>query len=850
MTSDNDRDDERLTTNRRRLLDVLGVAGVAGLAGCSGLGGGNTTTPGTGSGTSPSGTQPQGTTTTTQSGGGSVTVSARTLAALPSGSCEQSAPGSQRTYDGSTRIESDTTLGTDADVVVIEQSLRVTGGTTLTVEPGSTLVFGQGATLQVAGTLDAAGSCSDPIALVGQQDRAGFWGGVAFGENGGGTLDHVLIENGGGENAGAVTVRSEGLVELMNTEIRGSPGAAVQANVRTNGSFAAFSANALTDNEGPAVRGSVTAAGGLDSGSTYANNGDGVIVRSSTVPGGEEVELSALGVPYTVAPRGRGSLRVEGRLTLAPGVSMQFGEDSLVSVTGQGVLSADASGGDPVTLGGIQETAGYWGGIRLDDVTSPDNILRNVELANAGGSDGQAVNITGESRVTIEDSTIQGSQNYGIRLGRNTQVQRIDGNTISDNGAEPVWTSAQTARVIGPDNTFSGNGESRIRVYAGEFDGHVIPEGEEHTWSNPGVPLFLDPARGGAFSVYGSLTLSKGLTLEMGQEQGVYVTGELMTDVTLDDLPDEYDISDPPEEFVTFRGEQETAGYWNTIAFDDTQSQNNSLLFTEILHGGGGGAPAATEQKDAAVQVLRGSFLQLRAASIRQITGFGLFAQRDNELQETNFIHFEETTAPVYIYADSVDKVGSTYGLENNESDLINVESPIDGIQRDLTWPNAGTPYRVRPSQVGNTLSINAEVTIQNNAELRFEQGVGVLVTREGELLVDGYGDPVEDPNTILRGMQPSPGYWQGIRYSETTKADNRITNTGIYHTGSAPWPDLVETEPKRAAVAATGAAEATVENCHIADFEGAAFAQAFTSNPLREDGVNATLTLSGNVVE
>jgi hypothetical protein len=79
---------------------------------------------------------------------------------------------------------------------------------------------------------------------------------------------------------------------------------------------------------------------------------------------------------------------------------------------------------------------------------------------------------------------------------------------------------------------------------------------------------------------------------------------------------------------------------------------------------------------------------------------------------------------------------------------------------------------------------------------------------------------------------------------------DNVISGTGIYHTGSAEWPYLVETEPKRAAVAVTGSGEATVENCHIADYEGAAFAAAFTSNPLRQDSTNSTLNASGNVVE
>lgn len=836
-----DEDGEHSSTNRRQLLAWLGAAGSTGLAGCNFGGGGG----GAGVGSGSSGSRSGG-----SGGTPNLDVSAKSLGALPAGSCAQSSLSGQTTVE-STRITSNTTLGADSDIVYLPGGLQVQGGVTLTVEPGTTVVLSQQASVSVGGTLEASGTCSDPIAFVGEQDRSGFWRGISFQENGAGTLDHVLVENAGTQNSAAVTVGSDGLVEMTNTEVRGSASDAVSLSASSpRGALASFSANALADNEGRAVVGPVTAMAALDSGTAYGASDDHpVVVRFSTVPDGETATIPAIGVPYAVSPAGRGGIAVEGVLEVAPATTLAFGQEIGLTVRETGTLVADASGGDPITVAGLTDAPGSWLGIDFRGATSPDNLLRNVEVINAGTGEGEALRIGGETRVTVEDSTIRGSQNYGVRIGRDTQVRSFDGNRIADNAAS-VWASAQSARAVGPDNVIEDNDDDRVHVHAGEFDGHVIPEGEEHTWSNPGVPYLLQRARGGAFAVNGSLTLSKGLTLEMAQSQGIYVTGELMSDVEGDDLPDDYEFSDPPEEFVTVRGAQETAGYWNTIAFDNTQSQNNSLLFTEILHGGGGRAPAATEQKDAAVQVLRGSYLLFRAASIRQIAGFGLFAQRDNELRETDFIHFQETTAPVYIYADSVDKVGSSFRVENNESDFINVESPIDGIQRDLTWPNAGIPYRVRPSQVDNTLSINAEVRIRKNAELRFEQGVGVLVTREGELLVDGFGDPADDPNTILRGMQASPGYWQGIRYSETTKADNRITNTGIYHTGSAPWPDLVETEPKRAAVAATGAAEATVEECHIADFEGAALAEAFTSNSLREDAVNSTLNLSGNVIE
>ena len=413
----------------------------------------------------------------------------------------------------------------------------------------------------------------------------------------------------------------------------------------------------------------------------------------------------------------------------------------------------------------------------------------------------------------------------------------------------PVWTSAQSARDVGQNNDLTGNDEDRVHVYAGEFDGHSIPEGEDHTWSDPGVPLFLTRARGGAFTVYGSLTLSGGLTLQMSQGQGVYVTGEMATDVNAGALP-EFSIDDPPEEFVTFEGEQATSGYWKGIAYDDTDSTNNSLAFSVVRHAGSGGAPAATEQRDAAVQVLRGSRLDVRDALVEDTDGYGLFAQLDNELSPLRNTLFRNNEAPVYLYADSASLVRGSTSAENNGTNQVFLRSPIETITEDVVWRDPGVPYRILPSQVDDSLSIGSDAVVRSGVEMRFEQDMVVLVTETGSLATEGSGSEVTEPATVLRGIEESPGYWQGVRFSQTTSEANVVSRTGIYHTGSAPHPNLVETEPKRAAVAATGAAEATVENCHIADYEGAAFAAAFTSNDLREDSVNSTINTSGNVVE
>ena len=80
--------------------------------------------------------------------------------------------------------------------------LAVATGSTLTVEPGVEVRFGQYDGLQVEGTLKAVGTASLPIVFTGTSATPGWWDGIAItgtavAPNVGSVLDHVVIEYGG-----------------------------------------------------------------------------------------------------------------------------------------------------------------------------------------------------------------------------------------------------------------------------------------------------------------------------------------------------------------------------------------------------------------------------------------------------------------------------------------------------------------------------------------------------------------------------------------------------------------------------------------------------------------------------
>jgi hypothetical protein len=200
---------------------------------------------------------------------------------------------------------------------------------------------------------------------------------------------------------------------------------------------------------------------------------------------------------------------------------------------------------------------------------------------------------------------------------------------------------------------------------------------------------------------------------------------------------------------------------------------------------------------------------------------------------------------------DSVHKLGDGgIQAEDNDRNEVFVEAPVGTMTEDVKWWNPGVPYRMVPSQVDTLHDIGGQIETEPGIEFRFEQDVGIVVHAGGSLQVVGAGKEVGEPMNVFPGVQETPGYWKGIKFSETTAEVKQITGAGIYHTGSSDWGGLSRQDEQRAAVAVTGGGEATVKACRIATFDGNAFAVSPTENPLRDDSVNATLNRSRNVIE
>jgi len=306
-------------------------------------------------------------------------------------------------------IDADTTL-TGPGIYLLQGAVAVQAGATLTVEPGVIVKGEQGASLDVAGTLQAVGTTSDPIIFTDYRDDTvggdsngdgsattpapGWWDGVHIRDAGGATLSHADIRYGGAGSFGGtrnLTITTTGNVSLTDSFIRASSRSGIEI-ANSTGSHA-ITGTVVEDNANAGLA-LVNASGTLDiSGNVFTDNPSGINIAgtaaatqntqiaSNTITGGERGirladpdvsptiqnnAISATSVAPLVVAGGiidenvawnadetyvvEADVRVDAGvgLTVPAGAVVKFANGQDLSVSGQ--LSVPGTAGDPVVF--------------------------------------------------------------------------------------------------------------------------------------------------------------------------------------------------------------------------------------------------------------------------------------------------------------------------------------------------------------------------------------------------------------------------------------------------------------------------------------------------------------------
>lgn len=417
--------------SRRRYLAATGTLAIGGLAGCFQDGG-------------------------NQSGDGGENTNG-----TPTKTPQTSSPTAATCDSPTTLSPSDVKDGgtISAGCYRVEKTLTVETGT-LTVEPAVIIQFTNDVGLHIEkdGRLQVSGTEENPVRLTGTEKSRGFWKGVQIrnSNSADNILERTILEYAGSSawnpnySSAGLFLRGENVrLSIQQSTFRGN--ANVGVTVTKAGAQLDVDAVLFEENEAPLYM-PANLVRGLGAGTAFMNNDEGVVYLGEPSGAGrttvtEPADWPALDVPY----QPRINVHVEAPVEVAPGARFAFEQGKGMQIRGEGRLTADATGGDPIFFSGTEDITGFWKGLYFVNSLSSDNVIKNTVIENGGSGEtvgGGAEDVAnlflhGDQRaaaVTISDSTIRGSGKYGIAIrDGNSRVMGCDGMAFENNSGPDAY---------------------------------------------------------------------------------------------------------------------------------------------------------------------------------------------------------------------------------------------------------------------------------------------------------------------------------------------------------------------------------------------------------------------------
>ena len=260
-------------------------------------------------------------------------------------------------------------------------------------------------------------------------------------------------------------------------------------------------------------------------------------------------------------------IEVNKLLTIAEGTTIFFNSSGYIEVNG--ALKAIGTTTNPITFTGATKSAGFWQGIQFQNSVDDRNELNNTIIDYAGSWGNGALYTSGSTKLKVSNTLIQNSETNGFYLSTDTDLIKFT-NVTSTNNAEMAGSIGVKALPAFDDTSdFTGNlGNDYLEVRSSIVTTDQI-------WNRLSVPVYVNR--------YISINESKLVTINEGATFAFASSGYLEVKGALKAIG----TSTNP---ITFTGATKSAGFWQSIQFQNAIDNRNEIAYATIEYAGSWGS--------------------------------------------------------------------------------------------------------------------------------------------------------------------------------------------------------------------------------------------------------------------
>ncbi|PIJ61264.1 right-handed parallel beta-helix repeat-containing protein [Mesotoga sp. H07.pep.5.3] len=702
--------------------------------------------------------------------------------------------------------------------ILMNGSVSVASGASLTIRPGSVIKIAQNAFLAVDGELMASGTEDNPIFFTETRDNsvggalsgdgslpeAGWWRSINIRNEGKAIFDWCTIAYAGRSDGAAILKSGAGSLRISNSVLSHTSGDGLRLSSGYS-SFEHFQNEYSYNTIG--VRLGINASF-ADVTTRFEGNSTDIQLDGGAITG--TVSWGSDG-DYSMVITGDVSISAGASLSILPGTVIKFRQNNRILVYGslQALGEADLPiyftdlrddlvGGDANRDGGETTPApGWWRSIGI--MTDGTATFEHCVIRFAGYGDRSGVLKSSTGAVSMTDTVIEKVAGDGFRADNAAGGVKIGRSTFSENSEaglncrtdgvsveESVFLSNDTgvrtvanASLILDDETYFSENNKDIYVEAATISGSVVWRVPKH------LSLLLSGST--SISVGARLEIKPGTVVKMAQNSLITVDGELIALGTGEEPVFFTDYRDDSAGGDSNRDADATLpvkGWWNSINIRESGSAE--LDFVDIGYSQNGIVRAGSgsftltnsnihDVSGEALKLLSGySYLELsnnvflrNGAAVRLATNVSF---------DDTLAAFEENGTDVYVDGGEINS-NVVFGLSSDYSFYISGELTL----------TKGAVLEIRP---GTVLKFAA------NRGLRISGSLKMLGTEQAPITLTDWRDDSTggDANHDGDASLPEPGWWRSIYIQEEGSAElewARIMyagygdKAGVFKTGS-----------------------------------------------------------------